>query len=276
MAEKRWWNGARSHFLSRLTHPGEGFSPQFGNKSLCIGCGHAKLVAAMRLLSFILICAGLLLAGCTAAPEKSAPATAHIEHVDFSGAWEVDYSQSETVNDAYDKLMTELRRQAQRQSQGMGQGPGSISGGSAVYGSSSGIYALARMAELVTEPQLLEIKQGDTDITVKREGSFALQCDFAPAAEGARDSVFGREVCAWREHQLLFQVELPDGLHIRHRFTLAPDGERLQVVTQLFSRQVSQPLTVARVYNRYDPERTGIRCRQTLTRGRVCTTEAPQ
>ncbi len=229
-----------------------------------------------RILSSLLL-SSLLLTGCAGAPEKKPPAAvAPRDHVDFSGAWEVDYSQSETVNDAYDKLMNELRRQAQRQAQGMGQGPGTLSGGSAVYGSGEGIYALARMAELVTEPQLLDIRQGDTDISVKREGSFALECDFTTAADGAMESMFGRELCGWRDHQLLFQVELPEGLHIRHRFTLAPDGERLQVVTQLFSRSVSQPFTVARVFNRYDPERSGIRCRQTLTRGRVCTTERPE
>ncbi|MFV8816625.1 hypothetical protein [Haliea sp. E17] len=230
----------------------------------------------MRLFYSMAVLACLLVAGCAGAPSEQPRPAAPAERVDFSGAWEVDYSQSDSVNDAYEQLMTELRRQAQRQSQGMGQGPGTLSAGGAVYGSSAGIYALARMAEVITEPQLLEIDQGDSDISVKREGSFALECDFS-AADAVRDSAFGRELCGWRDHQLLFQVELPDGLHIRHRFTLAPDGQRLQVVTQLFSRQVSQPFSVARVYNRYDPNRSGIHCRQTLSRGRVCTTEqAPQ
>lgn len=230
----------------------------------------------MRFVLLTAILFGLLATGCASTPPPATTGPAAAEHVDFSGAWEVDYSQSETVNDAYDKLMTELRRQAQRQSQGMAQGPGTVSAGSAVYGSGRGIYALARMAELVIEPQLLDIDQDDIGVTVEREGSFALQCEFGNGGDKVRESSFGREVCGWRDHQLLFQVELPDGLSIRHRFTLAPDGERLQMVTQLFSREVSQPLTVARVFNRYDPTRSGIRCRQTLTRGRVCTTEAPQ
>lgn len=212
-----------------------------------------------------------LLAGCSGAAQR--PSSVAPAPVDFSGAWEVDYSQSENVRDAYERLIRELERQARRRAEGGNQGPSAV--GAVFYGSSADLYALARMAEIITEPQLLDIVQGESDISVKREGSFALECDFGSGDSGERESPLGREACGWRDHQLLFLVELPDGLRISHRFTLAPDGNRLQVYTQLSSGQVSRPFGLARVYNRYDPSLSGITCTQTLSKGRVCTTEKP-
>ena len=129
------------------------------------------------------------------------------------------------------------------------------------------------MAEIVTEPQLFDITQSDTHINVKRDGSFALDCEFSGGAADTRESVLGSELCGWDGHQLVFQVFLPDGLSIYHRFTLGPAGERINVATTLRSSQVSSPFSLDRVYRRYDPDAGGIRCRQTLSKGRVCTTE---
>ena len=52
-----------------------------------------------------------------------------------------------------------------------------------------------------------------------------------------------------------------------------PQGERLQIATTVFSSQVSYPFTLDKVYRRFDPSVDGITCKQTLNRGRVCTTE---
>jgi hypothetical protein len=212
-----------------------------------------------------------LLAGCAAQPEQ--PAVQRPLMPDFSGAWEVDYSQSENVRDAFDTLINALQRQVQRQSRNMAQGGGTLAVAGAGANSDASLYALARMAEIVTEPQLLDISQSATRITVKREGSFALECEFQQGGLQRRESVLGSEFCGWDGHQILFQVSLPDGLTIYHRFTLGPDGERINVATTLRSTQVSWPFTLDRVYRRYDPGAGGIRCQQTLSKGRVCTTE---
>lgn len=190
--------------------------------------------------------------------------------VDFSGAWEVDFSQSENIRDSFDALLRELQRQVERQNRGMKQGGGSLSVNA---NSGASLYALARMAEVVTEPQLLNISQSMTDVTVKREGSFALDCEFHPGQLDRRDSPLGRELCGWDDHQLVFQLYLPDGLSVYHRMTLDPGGDRLHIATTLRSDQVSWPFNVDRVYRRYDPNSGGIRCKQTLSKGKVCTTE---
>ncbi len=229
----------------------------------------------MRLLSLPALLVALCLAGCASPPPEPAGRTLGAPDVDFSGAWEVDYSKSETVYDAYDSMMRELRRQIERR-QSMNQGRGGISSGAPIAAAGDDIYALARLAEVITDIQLMDIEQRDQDITIKREGSFALYCEFSGEELYTQSNAMGSEVCGWDGHQLVFQIFLPDGITIFHRFTLGPRGERINVATTVRSSRVSYPFSVDRVFNRYDPNSTGIRCKQTLTRGRVCTTEAPQ
>ena len=217
-----------------------------------------------------------LLAACSSS-EPPLPRQRTASAVDFSGAWEVDYSQSENIRESFDVLLRELQRQIERQNRNMKQGGGTLSGSGASGNGGASLYALARMAEIVTEPQLLDVTQSDTEVTIKREGSFALTCEFHPGKLDTSESPLGREVCGWDDHQLVFQIYLPDGLAIYHRLTLDPGGERLQIATTLRSDQVSWPFNIDRVYRRYDPNSTGIRCKQTLSKGKVCTTErAPQ
>lgn len=216
----------------------------------------------------------LLLASCAGdAPPPASPAPS-LGGIDFSGAWEVDYSQSENIRDVYDRMAREFMREMERRQSSMNQS-GGASIGASIYGSGEGLYALARLAELITDYQLLKIAQTGQEITVEREGTFALYCEFDGAGVYTRDDPMGREVCGWDGHQLVFQAYLPDGIAIYHRFTLGPNGKRINVATTVRSGQVSYPFTLNRVYNRYDPNSSGIRCKQTLTRGRVCTTEAP-
>ena len=196
--------------------------------------------------------------------------------VDFSGAWELDYSQSDNIQARFDTMMRELRHQAERRARGgTNQGP-VISSGSGGGISGESILGLAQMAELVTRSQLLDIKQDDHTVQVKREENFALDCEFYAGQLHSVQTPLGSEVCGWDDHQLVFRVILPEGLTIQHRLTLGPQGQRLNIASTVFSSQVSYPFTLNRVYNRYDPDSGGIRCKQTISRGRVCTTEAPQ
>lgn len=225
----------------------------------------------------LLIC--FLLAACASTPEQKTAASAtpiSTAAVDFSGAWEVDYGKSETVRDQYDQAIRELKREAERRQRNMQQGPGTLSTGNVGTASSQGLYTQARMAELITDVQLLEITQDEFHIDIEREGSFALYCEFHEGNVYRDENAFGRESCGWSGHQLVFAISLPDNLSIFHRMTLAPDGERLNIATTVRTSGSTYPFTIDRVYRRYDPTRTGIRCRQTLTKGRVCTTEAPQ
>jgi hypothetical protein len=198
--------------------------------------------------------------------------------VDFSGSWELDYSQSDNIQAELDSMVRELRRQAERRNRNAAmtnQSPGAalvLGGGSENSGDS--IIGLARMAELITRPPLLEIEQDERDITVKREESFALSCEFHAGQLHSVETPFGTEVCGWDGHQLVFRILLPEGLRIQHVLTLGPQSRRLNIATTVVSDQVSYPFTVNRVFNRFVPGNRGYRCTQTLSRGRVCTTEA--
>lgn len=219
-------------------------------------------------IPLMILCASLLLQACAAEPP--AREVRNTKPVDFSGSWEVDYSQSETVAQRYESMLRELQREYDRRAR---QGGNQPAAGVYVAGSGADLYALARMSEIITETQLLEITQEENGITVKREGNFALTCEFYPGRLHRVETPLGEETCGWDGHQLVFMISLPEGLSIRHRLTLDPEGERLQVATTVFSSQVSYPFTLDKVYRRFDPSVDGITCKQTLSRGRVCTTE---
>jgi hypothetical protein len=195
--------------------------------------------------------------------------------VDFSGFWELDYSDSDNIQTEVDIMVRELQRRAQRQSNGNmnSRNGGAVSMGGSGYNSGASIIGLAQMADLITRSQLLEIDQRAHEITIKREETFALGCEFYGKGFQMVETPFGKELCGWDSHQLLFRILLPEGLSIQHRLSLGPAGRRLNIATTVISDRVSYPFTVDRVYNRYSPAATGISCELTLTRGKVCTTE---
>lgn len=217
----------------------------------------------------------VVLVGCAGQREAQPEAT---ETVDFAGSWELDYSRSDNIQGRLNSLVRELQRQAERRAQ---SDPDSRGGGGVRIGnvdsSNSGpsIIGLAQMAELITQSQLLEIEQGEYDIEVKREENFALSCEFHPGSPRTVVNPLGTEKCGWGGHQLVFSLFLPEGLSIQHRFTLAPDGDSLQIATTVVSDRVSYPFTLNQVYNRFDPQSAGFRCKLTLTKGKVCTTASP-
>jgi hypothetical protein len=196
--------------------------------------------------------------------------------VDFSGNWELDYSRSDNIQARLDSMVRELRQRMERaQSGNMNTRTGSgVAYGGGGYNTGPSVIGLARMADQVTQSQLLEIEQGEFDIKVKREENFALTCEFYGNGMQSLETPFGKELCGWNSHQFVFRVALPEGLSIQHVLTMGPAGERLNIATTVVSDRVSYPFTLNRVYNRYEPGSNGISCELTLTRGKVCTTEA--
>ncbi len=195
--------------------------------------------------------------------------------VDMSGSWELDYGQSDNTQQELDVLVRELQREMERRSQpGMRQSPvgaGMVIGGNGTNSGSS-IMGLARFADMVTQTPLLEIEQDENSIRIRREEDSDLTCEFYAGEPQSTETPFGTEWCGWQAHQLVFRLSLPGGLRIQHVMTTGLDGQKLNVATTVATDQVTRPLTLNRVYNRFVPGERGFRCEMTLTRGRVCST----
>lgn len=196
--------------------------------------------------------------------------------VSYAGFWELNLGKSDNIQARLDTLVRELVRRAERQAQSQGRsdrGRGMTAGN---VGSNSvpSVIGLAKMADLVTQSQLLEIEQGKNTVLVKRENNFALTCEFFKETFKPNETLLGTELCGWDSDQLLFRIYLPQGLSIQHRMSLGSSGDRLNIATTVHSDAVSYPFTLNRVYDRYDPDSGGINCEMTLTRGKVCTTES--
>ena len=238
-----------------------------------LGYTAAAMLFSRRLLLFIVAALSSAMMGC-ASTEPPLQAE-NPKRVDFSGHWELDYGQSDNIQSQLNALVRELRRQAERQAQGNVERRGAISVGGAGTNSAPTVVGLAQMADMITQSQLLEILQSSNDIRVKREGNFALTCEFYSGDSQVIENPLGTEICGWSGHQLVFRIYLPEGLSVQHVMSMGPSGERMGIATTVVSDRVSQPFTLNRVYNRYDPGQAGYSCEQTLTRGRVCTTEQP-
>jgi hypothetical protein len=211
----------------------------------------------------------VLLAACAAnepVPVRNA------DPVDLSGYWELDYGRSDNLQARYGALLRELNQTAARRAAAAERGRPLPPSGSS---SREAVLGLAQMAELVTASQLLEIEQSRVAIRVEREGNFSLSCDFSAGGVNSNDYGIGRERCYWDGDQLVFHIQLPEGLDIVHRLNRSVSGDSLGIATALYSSEVSAPFTVRRVFRRYVPGSSGYTCTETITRGRVCTTEKP-
>ena len=222
----------------------------------------------------LLVVLGVVLCACSS-PSKPRPLEPdNTARVSLEGFWELDLGQSDNIQARLDTLVRELVERARRQAEGRADRGGGMVIGAAGSNSAPSIIGLAKMADMITSSQLLEITQGKNDILIKRENNFALSCEFYKGSGQPLESAFGTEVCGWDSHQLLFRIYLPDGLSIQHRISLGSSGDRLNIATTVYSDRVSYPFTLNRVFERYKPDRDGIRCEMTLTRGKVCTTES--
>jgi hypothetical protein len=220
----------------------------------------------------------VLLCACSSpAPKRAVLKGDNTQQVNFSGSWEMDYSQSDNTQEKLDSIVRDLNREAQRRAQQGNMGQGSYGGGVVINSSGgnsgSSIMGLVRMADLITQSPLLEISQDMNKVRVKREADFDLSCEFYPGELNRVETPFGTEICGWNGHQLVFKLLLPDGLSIQHVMTMGAAGQKLNIATTVVSSQVSFPFLLNRVYNRFVPGKSGYKCEVTLTRGTVCTTE---
>jgi hypothetical protein len=191
---------------------------------------------------------------------------------DFSGYWEMDYGRSDNVDAKLRSLHREWQRQVERASRG-DQRAARISA-ELQNSSFRQVVDVARLADLITSSQVLEIEQSSDDIEIRRENSFSLSCVFSDGVPQFAIDELGSEVCGWDAHQLVFRIVLPDGLDIRHRLSLSNDRQRLHIATRVDSRG-SAPFTINRFYFRFDPLPEDYQCEYTLSRGNVCQTGAP-
>jgi hypothetical protein len=226
---------------------------------------------------FALLASNALLSACSTpapAPKRAVLQGDNVRAVDFSGSWELDYGQSDNVQQKVDSMVRELNREAERRAQGgvqQGQIGGMAMGG---YGASSGeaIIGMVRMADMITQSPLLEVTQDTHKIRVKREGDFDLTCEFYPGQLRTVQTPFGTEICGWNGHQLVFKLLLPGGLGVQHVMTMGAAGQKLNIATTVVTDQVSFPFVLNRVYNHFVPGESGYKCEMTLTRGTVCST----
>lgn len=214
------------------------------------------------------ICVSLGLCGCAAssAPQQR---VADTPVADFSGHWEVDYARSDSVQTQLNSTFRDIQRQAQRQRDAAERG---VTYQGPPVGDVDTILALAKMAELVTASDLLEVHQDVAAIRIDRENSFALVCDIEEGQTSATQ--LGRETCWWDGQQLHFAIDLPEGLSIRHRFIRSADGALLAQRTRLSTRGTKRDFEVSRIFARFEPSNRGYQCINTLSRGRVCSTKA--
>ena len=218
----------------------------------------------LSLLAALTVAASMF--GCSA--NEAQPVMSDRPVPDFSGHWEIDYARSDGVQNQLNTTFREVQREIRRRNEAAERG--------AAYqgpplGDLDTLFALARMAELVVEPTLLEIGQDSRWITIERENSFALVCSLNKTAEEV--SRLGKELCWWDGQEWHFIIQLPDGLTVAHGFIRSKDGESLAQRTRLSDPKSGRDFVVSQIFSRYDPKKRGYTCTETLSRGRVCTTE---
>ena len=214
-------------------------------------------------------CVLLGLSGCGTNSSPPQQRLADTPVMDFSGHWEVDYARSDSVQTQLNSTFRDIQRQAQRQRDAAEKG---VTYQGPPIGDVDAILALAKMAELVTASDLLEIHQDVAVVRIDRENSFALVCDISDGQTSVTQ--LGRETCWWDGQQLHFAIDLPEGLSIRHRFIRSADGALLAQRTRLSTRGTNRDFEVSRIFARFEPGNRGYHCINTLSRGRVCSTES--
>ena len=186
---------------------------------------------------------------------------------DFSGSWERDYSRGDDVNQVLRDIYYYLSRTSADRAYSGRPGPAQPSSSDM-----ASIQALARLAELITRPQVLTISQNDHEITVDRKDDFSLLCAFYDGVAKGTESDYGTEICGWDGDQLVSHLILPDGLQVTHRFTISEDRQQMRVITTVSSNTARVPFTLRRYYKKFERLPPDFNCIETLSMKRVCST----
>jgi len=224
----------------------------------------------LRILGMLVL--GLLVAACSQQPVLDFTARSYqgAMPADLSGSWERDYSHGDDVNGVLAGLFQQLNRKAAQRipnDSRMGTPQATLS-----QREVSSLVALARLAELVTRPDVLTISQNDYEISIARKDDFSMLCEFYDGVAKGTTSDYGAEVCGWDGDQLVSHLILPDGLIVIHRFTLSPDRRNMRVTTTVSSSTARVPFTLNRFYMRFKPPSSEFNCIETLSMKRVCST----
>jgi hypothetical protein len=222
------------------------------------------------LRSWNIVAACLALVACTPAEPVIDEQMMRIDGempADFSGSWERDYSRGDDVNQVLRDIYYYLSRTSADRAYTTRPGP--VQPSSRDMESAT---ALARLAELITRPQVLTISQNEQEITVDRKDDFSLLCAFYDGVAKGTESDYGTEICGWDGDQLVSHLILPDGLQVTHRFTVSADREQLRVVTTVSSSAARMPVTLRRYYKKFERLPPDFNCIETLTMKRVCST----
>lgn len=213
----------------------------------------------------------LLLSACASEQLVLSPESPHV--VDFSGFWELDYELTENPNDKlrylYEVTRSQLLRQqaARRDTARSGRMPSGLVSSSAIN-VLQGIIGLGKLAEKISGSTVLTIDQSSGNVVVRRQGDFALTCDFL--TDRHTESNLGNESCGWQGDQLIFNVSLPEGLNVNHRLVLSANGKRLNVATTVSSSEINQLFTLNRVYLPFEPGKGMYDCEYTLAKKKTC------
>ena len=216
-----------------------------------------------------ILCFICLSVGC--AQERHSEAVTRVATpVNMAGHWEIDFARSDNLQDQLSSIARRVQREATRRARLAEEGRGFA--GSPLPDQRD-LITLARLAEIIIEPVLLEVIQSDSRIRVKRDKSFALVCEYDGSGLGVTVDTLGIQRCGWDGDQLYFAIELEEGLDVTHRLSMAKETDTLLMVTSVETTATRFPMVVSQYFTPYDPDALGYRCERTLTRGKVCSTQ---
>lgn len=224
---------------------------------------YRRLLGATALTTLL-----ILVAACNTDPVQQ-EITRVASPVDMTGNWELDYAKSDNLQDQMNAVARQIRLEAARREQLAKEGRGFA--GAPLPGRRD-LITLARLAEIITEPTLLEVIQAEGRIRVKRDNSFALVCETDGSEVLVTTDLLGEQRCGWDSSQLFFMLNLQEGLEVTHRLSQSGEGDMLLLVTSVDTPNTRFPLIVRQFYKRYDPENLGFQCERSLTKGKICTT----
>ena len=190
--------------------------------------------------------------------------------VDMMGHWEIDFARSDNLQDQLGSIARRVQREAVRRARLAEEGRGYA--GSPLPDQSD-LVTLARLAEIIIEPVLLEVIQNDARIRVKRDKSFALVCEYDGSGLSITVDTLGIQRCGWDGDQLFFVMELEEGLDVTHRLSRSDKTDMLLLVTSVETTSTRFPLVVSQYFTPFDPDALGYRCERSLSRGKVCSTQ---